>query len=152
MDPLTMSIVVILGKYALDKGLELGQEVGPKALQVAKEMFELVLGRIGKKRPETAAEFPAHPDTYEKPMQSALDAELGADREFAARLRELLAQYEQAAAEHGVAPGASYRAVLRGDGAIAQGPGAVAAGKGGIAVGRDVQGGIHVGDRAEDET
>ena len=56
MDPLTMSVVVILGKYALDKGLELGREVGPQALQVAKEMLELVLNRIGKKRPETAAD------------------------------------------------------------------------------------------------
>jgi hypothetical protein len=152
MDPLTMSVVVILGKYALDKGLELGREVGPKALEVAKEMFGLVLERIGKVRPETAAEFPKDPATYEKPMQSALDAEVSADPDFAAGLKELLAQYEQAAVEHGAVTGMAYRATLHGDGAIAQGPGAVAAGKGGIAVGRDVQGGIHVGKPAEDET
>ena len=35
MNPLTLSIVVILGKYALDKGLELGKEVGPQALDAA---------------------------------------------------------------------------------------------------------------------
>ena len=151
MDPLTMSVVVILGKYALDKGLELGREVGPQALQVAKEMLELVLNRVGKKRPETAAEFPKDPETYEKPMQSALEAEVGADQDFAAELRDLLAQYEQLAAAHGGVAGTAYRATLHGDGAIAQGPGAVAAGKGGIAVGRDVQGGIHVGSGAKEE-
>ncbi len=31
--------MIILGKYALDKGAELAQEVGPKALDTAREMF-----------------------------------------------------------------------------------------------------------------
>ena len=45
MDPITTSIVMVLGKYALDKGGELAQEVGPQALEAAKEMFSLALNR-----------------------------------------------------------------------------------------------------------
>ena len=48
MEPLTATIIVVLGKYALDKGLELGKEVGPKALETAKEMFTTVLDRLRK--------------------------------------------------------------------------------------------------------
>ena len=59
LDPLTASIVVILGKYALDKGLELGKEVGPQALDAAAKMFKLVLERIGKKKPEVMAKHRA---------------------------------------------------------------------------------------------
>jgi hypothetical protein len=145
-----LSIVVILGKYALDKGFELGKEVGPRALETAAEMFKLVLERIGKKRPETAAEFPADPDTYEKPMQQVLDRELG-DEAFAAQLSELLDRYERAAMLHAASTGVSFRAAVHGDGAVAQGPGAAAAGEGGLAVSGDVHGGIHIGDTARED-
>jgi hypothetical protein len=150
MNPLTLSIVVILGKYALDKGLELGQKVGPQALETAANMFKLVLDRIAKKRPETAAEFPSDPETYEKPLQQALDKEL-VDQTFAAKLAELLERYERAAALHANSAGVSYRAVVRGDGAVAQGPGAAAAGDGGLAVSGDVHGDIRVGGAARED-
>jgi len=87
VNPITLSIVVIMLKYALDKGLELGKEVGPQALETAAKMFKLVLDRIAKKRPETAAEFPKDPETYEKPLQQALDKEL-VDQAFADQLRK----------------------------------------------------------------
>lgn len=151
MNPVTVSIVVILGKYALDKGLELGKEVGPRALETAAQMFKLVLDRIGVKRPETAAEFPADPETYEKPLLAALEAELAADEAFAAELRALLARYEDAAGQHAAAAGVSYRAEVRGSGAVAQGKGAAAAGEGGTAVSGDVQGGIRIGHRSRED-
>ena len=144
MDPITTSVVIILGKYVLDKGVELGKEVGPKALDTAKDMLKIVLGRVGLKKPETAAEFPNDPETYQKPLEKILDAEVQADAQFADQLKALLAQYEQAAQEHGASTGSRYQAALVGDGAIAQGPGAVAAGKGGVAVGGNVGGGINV--------
>ena len=147
MDPIITPIVMILGKYALDKGVELAKEVGPTALEKAKEMFGMVLERVGRKKPETAAEFPEAPETYQKPLEQALDAEVAADAEFAARLKGLLAQYEQVAQAHAAAMGTVYEARLEGSGAIAQGPGAVAAGAGGVAVGGDVRGGtIITGD------
>ena len=150
MDPITASIAIILGKYALDKGAELGKEVGPKALETAKEMFSLVLERIGKKKPETAQEFPKDPETYRKPLEKALEAELKADPGFAARLKALLEKYEQAAQEHAAATGTTYKATLIGSGAIAQGPGAKAVGERGVLVEGDVKGGVIVtGDRDE---
>ncbi len=145
MDPIITPIVLILGKYALDKGVELGKEVGPKALDTAKDMFKLVLERIGAKKPETAAEFSKDPETYQKPVEKALDDEARTDLKFAEQLKALLAQYEKAAKEHAAATGTTYSATLVGDGAIAQGPGAVAAGKGGVAVGGNVTGNITTG-------
>lgn len=147
MDPLITPIVIILGKYALDKGVELGKEVGPKALEVAQAMFQTALERIAQKKPETAAEFPQNPATYQKPLEQALAAEAAADPAFAAQLKALLESYEQAAQEYATVTGGSYRATLTGSGAIAQGPGAVAAGAGGVAIGGNVQGDVRLTGR-----
>ena len=141
MDPIITPIVMILGKYALDQGVELAKEVGPTALEKAKEIFGMVLERVGRKKSETATGFPEDPQTYQKPLEKALDAEVAADAQFAERLKGMLAEYEQAAQAHAAASGTTYRAELKGSGAIAQGPGAVAAGAGGVAVGGSVQGG-----------
>lgn len=149
MEPLTATIIVILGKYALDKGLELGKEVGPKALETATEMFKIVLERIARKKPETAAEYPDHPETYEQPLASAVEAEVQADADFAAQLQALLAQYEEAAKEHAAATGTVYKATVTGSGANAQDH-SVAAGAGGVAVGRDVHGGVHISGRKKE--
>jgi hypothetical protein len=154
VDPITISIVIILGKYALDKGVELGKEVGPTALEKAKEMFTLVLDHLRRdpKGEVIAGEFEQDPQTYQKPLEKALAAATQADPDLAAQLKALLAQYEQAAREHAAAMGTSYQAIVTGSGAIAQGPGAVAAGAGGVAVGRDVKGGVHIsGPKEKDE-
>jgi len=151
MDPIVTPIAIILGKYALDKGLELGKEVGPTALEKAKEMFGMVLERVGHKKPETAAEFPDDPEAYQKPLEKALDAELSTDQDFKAQLQALLAQFEEAATAHAAATGTTYEAKLEGSGAVAQGPGAVAAGAGGVAIGGDAHGPILTGDRSKIE-
>ena len=153
IDPLTASIVVILGKYALDKGVELGKEVGPKALETGKAIFELVLGRVKRVDPRTAQKYPDNPDGYKAPLTDSVAELLKTDTDFAASLKALLADYEAAAKEHAATAGVSYQAALKGSGAIAQGTGAVAAGKGGIAVGGDVQGDIRLGrpDEEADE-
>jgi hypothetical protein len=148
MDPMLTPIVVILGKYALDKGGELAKEVGPKALETAKAMFQTVLERIGQKKAETAAEFPNDPETYQKPLEKALEAEAQADPDFAAQLKTLLAEYEEAAQAHAAATGKTYQATVKGSGAVAQDD-SVAAGKGGFAIKGDVHGGITVSHRKE---
>jgi len=151
MDPITISIVTILGKYALDKASELGKEVGPTALEAAKEMFGMVLERAKKVDPRTAQKYPENPEGYKAPLADVLDEAVQADADLAAKLKALLAQYEEAAKEHAAATGASYQATVTGSGAIAHGAGAVAAGAGGVAVGGDVEGGIHMPGRKEDE-
>jgi hypothetical protein len=142
MDPVVTPIVLILGKYALDKGAELGKEVGPKALETAREMFGLTLAHLRKnpKGEVIASEFEKDPDTYQKPMEKVLAETAQADPAFVAQLKDLLAKYEEAAKEHAAAMGITYQATLKGSGAIAQGEGAVAAGERGVAVGRDVTG------------
>ena len=152
MEPLAASIIIILGKYALDKGLELGKEVGPKALDTAKEIFTTVLHRLRKepKGAVLAEGFEEDPETYQKPVEKELEKEVAADPDFAAQLQALMEQYEQAAKEHAAATGKVYQATLTGSGAIAQDH-SVAAGRGGVAVGRDVHGSIRAGERDKEE-
>jgi hypothetical protein len=150
MDPITTSIVLVLGKYALDKGLELGKEVGPKALETAKEMFQTVLERVGKKKPETAAEFPQDPETYQKPLEKALEAEVQADHDFAAQLKALFEQYEQAAQAHAAVGGTTYQVEAK-DSVTAVGPGAKAASERGVIAEGDVGGSIITGDHSSVE-
>lgn len=151
MDPITTSIVIILGKYALDKGVELGKEVGPTALEKAKEMFGIVLEHVKGVAPRTAQKFPENPEGYKAPLTDILDEAVQADADLAAKLKALLEEYEAAAKEHAAAMGTRYQAILTGSGAIAQGPGATAAGASGVAVGGDVQGRIHLGRKEKDE-
>lgn len=153
MDPMITPIVVILGKYALDKGVELGKEVGPEALKTAKEMFALALERIGRKKPETAAEFPEHPQAYEGPLALALDEAVQANADLKAQLQKLLEQYDQAAEAYAAAQGKTYTSIKVRDGAAAVGDGATALGAGAqqIQIGGDVGGDLTTGGGRPDE-
>jgi hypothetical protein len=59
MDPLTVSVVTLLGKYALDKGAALGKAVGPQALETARSMFGMVVAKVRQTDPRTADTFPS---------------------------------------------------------------------------------------------
>jgi hypothetical protein len=94
--------------------------------------------------------LPKAPDSAD--LKTILEREIkssGADKErevidFAQEVLRLLKQ-------EGYLSESSYRAVLSGSGAIAQGAGAVAVGKGGVAVTGNVQGGINVTRREEND-
>ncbi len=163
MDPITTgSIVGVLGKYALDKlgkyaadkGAELRKEIGEKAFGTAEKLFGMVLERLGREPTGQviAGEFENDPETYQKPVEKALDAEVKADPEFAAQLEALWEQYKKEAQEHAATTGQVYKAELKGSGAIAQGAGAIAAGAGGVAVGGSVEGGIRTGGPQASDT
>jgi hypothetical protein len=143
--------MIILGKYALDKGVELGKEVGPKALDTAKEIYGMTLDYLRKKDTEGqvfADRFEKTPDKYREEIEEMLAASLEADPGFATKLETLVAQYKQQAQEHGAATGTTYDATIgEGTGAIAQGEGASAATatNGGIAIG-SVGGDVNMGD------
>lgn len=125
LDPITTGIIVVLGKYALDKGAELGKEVGPKALETAKEIFTTALDRL-RRNPAgqvIADEYEADPDISEKLVAKKLDEAMNKDAAFKAQLESLLKQYDEAAAAHAAAVGTTYTAILEGSGAIAQGGG-----------------------------
>ena len=125
LDPITTGIIVVLGKYALDKGAELGKEVGPQALETAKEMFAIALDKLRRnpKGEMVADEYEEDPEAYEKPLAKELDKAVAEDAEFKAQLESLLQQYDEAAAAHAAVVGTTYTAVLKGSGAIAQGSG-----------------------------
>jgi hypothetical protein len=124
-------------------------DLGSKALDKGKEILETVLARIGRKKPEVAAEFREDPVTYQKPVEKALAEEMGEDPEFSSRLKGLFEAFEAAAKEHAAATGRNYTAIVTGSGAIAQ-DGGVAAGAGGIAIG-GVGGDIVRGGPKDDE-
>jgi hypothetical protein len=152
MEPIITSIVAVLGEYALDKGGEFLEEVGPKALDTAKEIFTTVLDRLRKdpKSEVVAEEFKEDPATYEKPLEKKLAQEFEADAEFATQLQVLLEQYEQAAKDHAESTGRVYQATVSGSGAVAH-DGGVAAGPRGVAVGGNVQGGVTISGVRLDE-
>lgn len=147
LDPITTGIIVVLGKYALDKGAELGKEVGPKALDTAKDIFTIVLDRL-RRNPKgelVANEYETDPETYEKPLEKELEKAVAEDDEFKTKLASLLKQYDEAATAHAIATGTTYTAILKGSGATAQGEGATAVGERGVNVGGGVQGPIITG-------
>jgi hypothetical protein len=146
-DPVTASIMVILGRYALDMGTELAREVGPAAARKAGELFRTALDYL-RRDPAgqvVAEEFKQDPATYEKPVERKLKEAVQADGHLATQLQELLAQYQEAVQAHAAAAGTAYRGTVRGSGALAQGPGASAVGEGGVSVGGNVQGPIITG-------
>ncbi len=132
MDPITVAVVTVLGKYALDKGAKLAEEIGPQALETVKAMFGMVLARVRKEpRGEVIVEeFEADPDAYEKPLARKIEAATETDAAFAQELQALYEEFAAHAQAHRERTGTTYSAHLEGDGAIAQGENAMAAGKG----------------------
>ncbi len=147
MDLIITPLMIILGKYALDKGVELGKEVGPKALDTAKEIFSLTLQHLRQdpKDKVIVDEFEKSPEVYEKPVEQKLTDALLADSDFAAKLNTLLSQYNEAAEAHKAITGIK----ITGTGAV--GDGAVAASGGSVAVGGNVEGGIHLTREDKDD-
>ena len=113
MEPITAGILVVLGKYALDKGVELGKEVGPKALETAKEMFALALEKL-RSRPNgevIAQNFEQDPETWQKPAEKELDQAMAEDKEFREKMEAKAKQYDEAAKAHAESVGSSYTSI-----------------------------------------
>lgn len=144
-DPLTATIIIVLGKYALDKGAQLAKEVGPAAVEKAAEMFKLALDKLrGDPKGEVLADgFEEDPATYEKPVEKKLDEAIQQDAAFKAKLAALLDQYKAVSIVQ--SGNTTYQANLTGSGAIAQGPGSTAVGERGVLVGGNVGGPIVTG-------
>ena len=142
-DPITASIMIVLGKYAIDKGVTLTKEVGPAAAKKAGELFQTALGRL-RREPDKkviADRFEEEPEKAALLLESDLQATAQEDDDFAAQIKELLTQYEAAAKAHA---GTSQTATVTGSGAIAQGSGD-ALGERAVKA-RDVGGSIVTGD------
>ncbi|HEX6383770.1 MAG TPA: hypothetical protein VF177_03775 [Anaerolineae bacterium] len=147
-DPITASVVIILGKYAIDKGATLAREAGPAAAKKAGELFQTALAYL-RRDPAgqvIADRYEQNPERAAALLEDDLNQAVQADAEFAAQLQALLAQYEEAAEAHAAATGSTYTATVKGGGAVAQGPGATAVGERGVYVGGSVSGSVVAGD------
>ena len=98
MDPLTMTIMTILGRYAIDKGVELAQDVGQAAAEVAGKLFVKVMAKLKADPGEAknAERYEKDPKTFEAPVAAAVDEQIKADPNFAKELQQLVEQFKQA--------------------------------------------------------
>lgn len=117
MDPVVAAVITIIGKYAIDKGVELTKEAGPKAVEIAEKIFKKVAERFGKNPADTQnlEKFEQKPDTYQAPIADALEEQMK-DAVFASEIKQLLAQYKAAAPKG--APGTTTITQIAGDNAI----------------------------------
>ena len=140
MDPLTSTVVTLLGKYAIDKGASLLKEAGQAAADAAGKLFQKVMDRLKADPAEAknAERFEQNPEGYQAPVADAVDEKVKSDPDFAAQLQALLEEFDKAQKAAGVS------IVNTGSGAVAT-QGGVAAGAGGVAVGGNVSGGIILG-------
>jgi len=145
IDPITMVVVDILGKYAVDKGVTLLKEAGQATAHAAAQLFDRVMARL-KADPadaRNAERFEQNPEGYQVPVADAITEKMKTDLDFATQLKVLLEDYQHAISAVGV-PSINVGSVD--SGAVAM-QGGVAAGKGGAAVAGNVQGGIKISNR-----
>jgi len=117
MDPVVASVIAILGKYVIDKGIELAKEIGPKAVEVTEKLFQKVAERFSQNPADSKnlERFEKKPEDYKAPVADALKEYLR-DPAFAAEIERLLAQYQAAAPA--AAPGTTTITQMAGDSAI----------------------------------
>lgn len=138
MDPIIAGIVIVLGKYALDKGAEIAPQIGRQALDTVERLFKLVINRISSKGQEgevIAKGFEKDPKTFDKPLAKMLDTEMRADADFAAKVRKLVDEYDHSVDAH--SGGDEYKISIGGS---VSGVGVVVGG-GKVSAGRDIVGG-----------
>jgi hypothetical protein len=138
MDPLTMLVVEVLGKYVVDRGATLLGEVGQTAAQAASQLCALVFSRMKSDPAETriATRFEENPEGYRVPIADVIAEKAESDPDFVAQLTALLQDYQKAASLHALA-------IEVKSGAVAT-HGGIAAGAGGVAVAGNVAGGITI--------
>jgi len=142
MDIIVTAIATILGKYAIDKGATLLREGGEAVVKAAGNLFMKVMTRLKADPSEAknAERFEQNPEAFKPAVEAAVADQMKADPNFAAELKKLLEDFDQAQKTAGVT------IVNTGSGAVAT-QGGVAAGAGGVAVGGNVSGGIVMGNK-----
>ena len=104
MDPLTTTIVTILGKYAADAGKTLVQQAGKAVGDVAGNLFGKVMSKL-KDDPRfawLADSFEKNPEGYQAPIADAVEAKVKSDPDFVAEMKALLEQFDKAQQAAGV--------------------------------------------------
>lgn len=97
MDPTVAAVIAIIGKYSIDKGVELLKEAGPKAVEVAEKLLQKVADSL-RKNPgdiQNLERFKEKPDVYQAPVADAISEQMK-DTAFASEIEDLLKQYRSA--------------------------------------------------------
>lgn len=147
MDPLVFSIAAILGKFAITKGAELLTDVGPEAVNAAKDLWTSAVDRL-KKEPsgqQVISEYTKAPHVFEKPIYQLLEKVLIGDTALREEMMRLVERYERGVAEYS---GQVLSSSTQGSGASAQGQGTRAQSATGRSIAiSEVTGAVNVGDR-----
>jgi len=139
IDPLTILVVDVLGKYVVDKGATLLKEAGQAAAQAASQLCEFVLTRL-KADPadaRNAEHFKENPEGYQTPITDAIAEKTKSDPDFAAQLSALLEEYKKAT-------NSSAETNINAASGVVATQGGIAAGVGSVAVAGNVKGGITI--------
>jgi len=139
IDALTLLVVDVLGKYVVDKGATLLDEVGQTAAQAASQLYALVRGRLKGDPADAriATRFEENPEGYRIPVADAITEKAESDPDFAAQLSALLEEYKKASSL------SNLPSIDAESGVIAL-QGGIAAGQGGVAVAGNLKGGITI--------
>ena len=98
MDPMIAGIVIVLGKYTVDKLPELIPVITDEIHKTVALLYDLVTDSLAKKGEREATivyEFQNDPETYEKPFAKLLEQEMNANREFAKQVLDLVSKYDR---------------------------------------------------------
>jgi 3D (Asp-Asp-Asp) domain-containing protein len=137
IDPLTMMVVDVIGKYVIDKGATLLKEAGQAATQAAAQLFEQVMNRLKADPAEAknAERFEQNPEGYQAVIADAVGEKMKSDPDFTAQLVALVEDYKKAIVTVDTSN-------IKVDSGVVATQGGVAAGEGGVAIQGNVQGGI----------
>ena len=142
METLIGSISGVLGEYTVDKGIELGKAVGPKALETAAKMVTTALGHL-RRDPSgkvIADEFEKAPDAGRGLLELKLNESIMSNAQLKAELEELWSQFEEAREEFVAANPLTQYAAAGERGAAAAGDHATALAERAVNVGGNVEG------------
>ena len=137
IDPLTMVVVDILGRYVVDKGATLLKEAGQTAVQAAAKLFEQVMARLKADPGEArnAERFEQNPEDYRIPVAEAIAEKVENDSDFAAQVAALMEDYKKAIITIDTSNVNMDVVAMQGG---------AAAGEGGVSVVGNVKGGISI--------
>jgi hypothetical protein len=93
----SLATMLVLSRYAPDKGGELSQQFGSQATALAAEIFDLVLEKVKAIDARTAQRYPQNPTGYDAPFSDVLAELLEANQILTSQLKALLAQFQETA-------------------------------------------------------
>ncbi len=142
MESLTAGLMVVLGKYAMDKGIELTEKYGPVVAKKARILVLTVLDKLRKtgNGAFVADNYQKDPIVYEKPMETELTKLIAQDSTFASKLEQLLKDY------HSAIDAVQPTTTISGDrNVVTQGEGNTVATNHSIAIDGNVEGNVYLG-------